>query len=109
VVIDPGALPRGGRSGPSSCSIRAAACSTPARVGRTTTINRLGHKTAQETLDTYGHLWSDDEELTREAVGNERKQGPDGMPGTGRARGLSEQRVSNCAVSGEQAGSPPHL
>ena len=35
---------------------------------------RLGHKTAQETLDTYGHLWIDDEELTREAVGTELKQ-----------------------------------
>lgn len=35
---------------------------------------RLGHKTAQETLDTYGHLWVDDEELTRDAVGNELKQ-----------------------------------
>lgn len=35
---------------------------------------RLGHKTAQETMDTYGHLWIDDEELTREAVGNELKQ-----------------------------------
>jgi hypothetical protein len=35
---------------------------------------RLGHKTAQETLDTYGHLWIDDEELTREAVGTELQQ-----------------------------------
>ena len=32
---------------------------------------RLGQKTAQETLDTYGHLWIDDEELTREAIGTE--------------------------------------
>ena len=37
---------------------------------------RLGHKTAQETLDTYGHLWIDDEELTREAVGTELGAGP---------------------------------
>jgi integrase len=35
---------------------------------------RLGHKTAQETLDTYGHLWPDHEELTRDAVGTELRQ-----------------------------------
>ena len=29
---------------------------------------RLGHATAAETLDTYGHLWPDDEDRTREAV-----------------------------------------
>jgi len=29
---------------------------------------RLGHKSAVETLDTYGHLWPDDEEGTRAAV-----------------------------------------
>ncbi|MGH3635614.1 MAG: tyrosine-type recombinase/integrase, partial [Mycobacterium sp.] len=29
---------------------------------------RLGHATAQETLDTYGHLWPDDEEDSRTAV-----------------------------------------
>lgn len=29
---------------------------------------RLGHKTAQETLDTYGHLWPDSDDRTREAV-----------------------------------------
>jgi integrase len=29
---------------------------------------RLGHKGAVETLDTYGHLWPDDEDLTRQAV-----------------------------------------
>lgn len=29
---------------------------------------RLGHKSAQETLDTYGHLWPDSDGLTREAV-----------------------------------------
>ena len=28
----------------------------------------------QETLDTYGHLWIDGEELTRDGVGNELKQ-----------------------------------
>ena len=30
--------------------------------------NRLGHKSAMETLDTYGHLWPDSEESTRAAV-----------------------------------------
>lgn len=29
---------------------------------------RLGHATAQETLDTYGHLWPDSEDRTRTAV-----------------------------------------
>lgn len=29
---------------------------------------RLGHKTAKETLDTYGHLWPDSDEKTRSAV-----------------------------------------
>lgn len=29
---------------------------------------RLGHATAQETLDTYGHLWPDSEDRTRAAV-----------------------------------------
>lgn len=29
---------------------------------------RLGHKSAQETLDTYSHLWPDSDERTREAV-----------------------------------------
>jgi integrase len=29
---------------------------------------RLGHATAQETLDTYAHLWPDDEDRTRAAV-----------------------------------------
>lgn len=29
---------------------------------------RLGHKSAQETLDTYSHLWPDFDERTREAV-----------------------------------------
>jgi integrase len=30
--------------------------------------SRLGHATAKETLDTYGHLWPDTENRTREAV-----------------------------------------
>jgi integrase len=30
--------------------------------------NRLGHASATETLDTYSHLWPDDEERTRAAV-----------------------------------------
>ena len=29
---------------------------------------RLGHKSAQETLDTYAHLWPDSDERTRDAV-----------------------------------------
>jgi integrase len=29
---------------------------------------RLGHATAQETLDTYSHLWPDDDEKTIAAV-----------------------------------------
>ncbi|MFP3883348.1 MAG: tyrosine-type recombinase/integrase [Actinomycetota bacterium] len=29
---------------------------------------RLGHATAQETLDTYSHLWPDDDEKTISAV-----------------------------------------
>lgn len=31
---------------------------------------RLGHATAAETLDTYGHLWPDNEEQTRAAIDN---------------------------------------
>ncbi len=30
--------------------------------------SRLGHKSAMETLDTYGHLWPDSEESTRAAI-----------------------------------------
>jgi integrase len=29
---------------------------------------RLGHQSAMETLDTYGHLWPDSDDETREAV-----------------------------------------
>jgi integrase len=29
---------------------------------------RLGHKSAQETLDTYGHIWDDQQQDTRDAV-----------------------------------------
>jgi len=29
---------------------------------------RLGHATAAQTLDTYGHLWSDSDDMTRAAV-----------------------------------------
>ncbi len=28
----------------------------------------LGHASAPETLDTYGHLWPDSEDLTRRAI-----------------------------------------
>lgn len=30
--------------------------------------SRLGHATAAETLDTYGHLWPDSEDRTRDAI-----------------------------------------
>jgi len=33
-----------------------------------TVQGRLGHATATETLDTYGHLWPDSEDRTRDAV-----------------------------------------
>jgi integrase len=29
---------------------------------------RLGHATAAETLDTYAHLWADDDDRTRRAI-----------------------------------------
>lgn len=29
---------------------------------------RLGHKSASETLDTYGHLWADSDDRTRDAI-----------------------------------------
>ena len=28
----------------------------------------LGHKNASESLDTYGHLWADDEDRIRSAI-----------------------------------------
>lgn len=31
---------------------------------------RLGHASANETLDTYAHLWPDDDDRTRAAVDN---------------------------------------
>lgn len=33
-----------------------------------TVQDRLGHKSATETLDTYGHMWADSDDRTREAV-----------------------------------------
>jgi hypothetical protein len=33
-----------------------------------TVQTRLGHASAQETLDTYSHLWPDADERTRDAV-----------------------------------------
>lgn len=33
-----------------------------------TVQSRLGHKSATETLDTYGHMWADSDDRTREAV-----------------------------------------
>lgn len=33
-----------------------------------TVQSRLGHKSASETLDTYGHMWADSDDRTRDAV-----------------------------------------
>lgn len=33
-----------------------------------TVQGRLGHKSATETLDTYGHMWADSDDRTRDAV-----------------------------------------
>lgn len=33
-----------------------------------TVQGRLGHKSATETLDTYGHMWADSDDRTREAI-----------------------------------------
>ncbi|WP_278101684.1 tyrosine-type recombinase/integrase [Microbacterium proteolyticum] len=33
-----------------------------------TVQDRLGHKSATETLDTYGHMWADSDDRTRDAV-----------------------------------------
>ena len=33
-----------------------------------TVQSRLGHKSAAETLDTYGHMWADSDDRTRDAV-----------------------------------------
>jgi integrase len=30
---------------------------------------RLGHKSITETMDTYGHLFPDEEQSTRDAIG----------------------------------------
>lgn len=46
---------------------------------------RLGHASAAETLDTYGHLWPDSDDRTRQAVdevlGSEVVAGSDGVAG----------------------------
>ena len=39
----------------------------------------LGHKNASETLDTYGHLWADDEDRIRSAIDAGLRQGVHGM------------------------------
>lgn len=33
-----------------------------------TVQERLGHKSAEETLNTYAHLWPDSDDRTRQAV-----------------------------------------
>jgi hypothetical protein len=37
-------------------------------------MRRLGQQSAVETLDTYGHLWPDSDEDTRDAVDSVRRQ-----------------------------------
>ena len=44
---------------------------------------RLGHASATETLDTYGHLWPDSDDLTRQAVDS--VLGPAACPRPGQA------------------------
>lgn len=46
---------------------------------------RLGHASASETLDTYGHLWPDSEDRTRAAV--DAVLAPSGVTGVSRAEG----------------------
>jgi integrase len=43
---------------------------------------RLGHATAGETLDTYSHLWPDDDDRTRAAVADVWGLGPVGNSGS---------------------------
>jgi integrase len=51
-----------------------------------TVQNRLGHKSATETLDTYGHMWADSDDRTREAV--------DTVLGTPRADSADSSRTN---------------
>ncbi len=52
----------------------------------------MGHATATETLNTYGHLWPNDEELMRQAIEDAfgsssrtvRRTAEDETPGSGR-------------------------
>ncbi len=38
--------------------------------------SRLGHASAKEMLDTYGHLWPDSDKRTRQAVDNVLSRAP---------------------------------
>jgi integrase len=51
-------------------SLRHYYASLPIRYGESvkTVQGRLGHKSATETLDTYGHMWADSDDRTRKAV-----------------------------------------
>jgi integrase len=43
----------------------------------------LGHENASETLDTYGHLWADDEDRIRVATDAGFRNGEDRMKTAG--------------------------
>ena len=53
---------------------------------------RLGHASAAETLDTYAHLWPDDEDRTRAAV----DEGRGGRGARCRARGRARIGTGSC-------------
>lgn len=50
-----------------------------------TVQKRLGHATAQETLDTYGHLWPDSDDMTRAIASLAFQETPADDEGTTRA------------------------
>ena len=54
---------------------------------------RLGHASAAETLDTYSHLWVDDEDRTRDAV--EAVLGADAVE----SRGLAADKPAGTAAN----------
>lgn len=45
-----------------------------------TVMRRVGHSSSEETLETYGHLWHDHEERTRDAVEANFPGGSQGVP-----------------------------
>lgn len=67
--------------------------------------SRLGHKSAMETLDTYGHLWPDSEEATRAAVDRVLA-----APCTATLQAiLGSQSPSGYAVGARSVGTPPAI